>query len=123
MIVRFVDIGRIIDHHCLEMIVRLVDIGRIIDHHCLEMIVRFVDIGRIIDHHCFNFLFIMLCILDLLFVVGVMNICGTGGQLCVTEWEKRQNIKTKDPFLHKFLNNLFNDDREYLISRISTCEW
>jgi hypothetical protein len=86
MIVRFVDIGRIIDHHCLEMIVRLVDIGRIIDHHCLEMIVRFVDIGRIIDHHCFNFLFIMLCILDLLFVVvGVMNICGTGGQLCVTE--------------------------------------
>jgi hypothetical protein len=27
------------------MIVRFVDIGGIVDHHCLEMIVRFVDIG------------------------------------------------------------------------------
>jgi hypothetical protein len=27
------------------MIVRFVDISGIIDHHCLEMIVRFVDIG------------------------------------------------------------------------------
>ena len=45
MIVRFVDIGRIVDHHCLEMIVCFVDIGGIVDHHCLEMIVRFVDIG------------------------------------------------------------------------------
>jgi hypothetical protein len=49
MIVRFVDIGRIIDHHCLEMIVRLVDIGRIIDHHCLEMIVRLVDIKPVYE--------------------------------------------------------------------------
>jgi hypothetical protein len=40
-VVRFVDIGRIVDHHCF------VDIGRIVDHHC------FVDIGRIVDHHCF----------------------------------------------------------------------
>lgn len=54
---------------------------------------------------------------------GVMNICGTGGQLCVTEWEKRQNMKTKDPVLYQILNDLFNDGREYLISRISTCEW
>ena len=45
MIVRFVDIGGIVDHHCLEMIVRFVDIGGIIDHHCSEIIVRFVDIG------------------------------------------------------------------------------
>ena len=30
------------------MIVRFVDIGVIIDHHFLEVIVRFVDIGRII---------------------------------------------------------------------------
>ena len=36
MIVSFVDIGRIIDHHCLEVIVRFVDIGKIVDHHCLE---------------------------------------------------------------------------------------
>jgi hypothetical protein len=27
------------------MIVRFVDIGGIIDHHCLEIFVRFVDIG------------------------------------------------------------------------------
>ena len=48
MIVSFVDIGGIVDHHCLEVIVRFVeigDIGGIFDHHCLELIVRFVDIG------------------------------------------------------------------------------
>ena len=45
MIVLFVEIGGIIDHHCLETIVRFVDIGGIIDHHCLEVFVRFVDIG------------------------------------------------------------------------------
>jgi hypothetical protein len=27
MIIRFVDIGGIVDHHCLEMFVRIVDIG------------------------------------------------------------------------------------------------
>jgi hypothetical protein len=47
-----VDIGGIVDHHCLEVIVRLnVDIGEIVDHHCLEMIVRFVDIGENDDDH------------------------------------------------------------------------
>ena len=54
MIVSFVDIGGIVDHHCLEVIVRFVeigDIGGIFDHHCLELIVRFVDIGGIVDHH------------------------------------------------------------------------
>ena len=40
MIVRFVDIGGIVVHHCLEVIVRFVDIGRIVDHHCLEVIVN-----------------------------------------------------------------------------------
>jgi hypothetical protein len=30
-----------------------VDIGGIVDHHCLEMIVRFVDIDGIAEHHCF----------------------------------------------------------------------
>jgi hypothetical protein len=42
------------------VIVRFVDIGGIDDHHCLEVIVRFVDIGGIDDHHCLSFLFIRL---------------------------------------------------------------
>jgi hypothetical protein len=46
-VVRFVDIGRIVDHHCF------VDIGRIVDHHC------FVDIGRIVDHHGLYFFFMI----------------------------------------------------------------
>jgi hypothetical protein len=45
VIVRFVDIDRIVDHHCSEVIVCFVVIGRIVDHHCLEVIVCFVDIG------------------------------------------------------------------------------
>jgi hypothetical protein len=32
-----------------EVIVPVVDIGGIVDHHCLEVIVCFVDIGRIVD--------------------------------------------------------------------------
>jgi hypothetical protein len=40
VIVRFVDIGVLVDHHCLEVIVRFVYIGRLVDHHCLEVIVR-----------------------------------------------------------------------------------
>jgi hypothetical protein len=40
VIVRFVDICGIIDHHCLEVIVRFVDICGIIDHRCLEVIVN-----------------------------------------------------------------------------------
>jgi hypothetical protein len=45
VIVHFVDICGIVDHHCLEMIVRFVNISGIVDHQCLEGIVRFVDIG------------------------------------------------------------------------------
>jgi hypothetical protein len=37
VIVCFVDIGRIVDHHCLEVNVHFVDIGGIVDHHCLEV--------------------------------------------------------------------------------------
>jgi hypothetical protein len=45
VIVYFVDIGGIVDHHCLKVIVcRFTDIGGIVDHHCLEVIVYFVDI-------------------------------------------------------------------------------
>ena len=39
-------------------IFRFVDIGRIVYLHCLEVIVRFVDIDDIIRHHSLNFLFI-----------------------------------------------------------------
>jgi hypothetical protein len=39
VIVSFVDIGRVVDHHCLEVIVCFVDIGRVVDHHYLEVIV------------------------------------------------------------------------------------
>jgi hypothetical protein len=51
MIVCFVDIVGIVDHHCLEVIVCFVDIGGIVDHHCLEVVVCFVDIGEIVDYH------------------------------------------------------------------------
>jgi hypothetical protein len=42
VIVLFVDIGGIVDHHCLtifrrEVIVCFVDIGGIVDHHCLTI--------------------------------------------------------------------------------------
>ena len=39
------------------MIVRFVDIGGIVDRHCLKVIVRIVDIGGIVDHLCLNFFF------------------------------------------------------------------
>jgi hypothetical protein len=42
VIVCFVDIGGIYDHHCLEVTVCFVDIGRIVDHHCLEVIVLLI---------------------------------------------------------------------------------
>jgi hypothetical protein len=46
VVIRFVDIGGIVDHHCLEVaVIRFVDIGGIVDHHCLEVVViRFVVI-------------------------------------------------------------------------------
>jgi hypothetical protein len=39
------------------VIVSFVDIGGIVDHHCLEVIVRFVDIGGIDDHYCLSLFF------------------------------------------------------------------
>jgi hypothetical protein len=39
VIVCFVDIGGIVNHHCLEVIICFVDIGGIVDHHCLEVII------------------------------------------------------------------------------------
>ena len=33
------------------MIVCFVDIGGIVDHHCLEVVFRFVDIGGIANHN------------------------------------------------------------------------
>jgi hypothetical protein len=35
----------IVEHHSLEMTVRFVDIGGIADHQCLEVIFCFVDIA------------------------------------------------------------------------------
>jgi hypothetical protein len=36
VVVFFVDIGGINDHHCLEVVVYFVDIGGIVGHHYLE---------------------------------------------------------------------------------------
>jgi hypothetical protein len=41
VIVCFLYIGGIVDHHCLEEIVCFVDIGGIVDYHCWEEIVWF----------------------------------------------------------------------------------
>jgi hypothetical protein len=85
VIVSFVDIDGIVDHHCLEVIVSFVDIDGNVDHHCLEVVVSFVDggenllvvfsfciqsnkvrgdcsfvdIGENVDHHCLNILFML----------------------------------------------------------------
>ena len=58
----FVDIGGIVDHHCLEVIVSFLDIGGIVDQHGLEVIVRFVDIGGIVNHH---YLEIIVCFVEI----------------------------------------------------------
>ena len=58
MIVRFVDIGGIADHHCLEVIVRFVDIGGIADHHCLEVIVCFVDIREVKQADVYGYVYV-----------------------------------------------------------------
>ena len=42
-IVCFVDIGGIVNHHCLEVIVCFVDICGIVSHHCLKGIVCSVN--------------------------------------------------------------------------------
>jgi hypothetical protein len=33
------------------VIVGFVDVGGLVDHHCLEVIVHFVDVGGLVDHH------------------------------------------------------------------------
>jgi hypothetical protein len=43
VIVWFVDVGGIDDHHCLEVIVCFVDIGVINYHHCLDVIVTNIN--------------------------------------------------------------------------------
>jgi hypothetical protein len=37
VVVRFVEIGEIVDNYCLEMTLRFVDFGGIVDNYCLEM--------------------------------------------------------------------------------------
>ena len=39
MVVRFVDIGGLVDHYSLEVVVCFVDIGGHVDHHCLEVVI------------------------------------------------------------------------------------
>jgi hypothetical protein len=48
-VLHFVDIGVIVDHHCLETVLHFVDNGVIVDHHCLEVVLHFVDISVIVD--------------------------------------------------------------------------
>jgi hypothetical protein len=38
------------------VVVCFVDIGGIIDHHCLEVVVSFVDLGGIVDNQYIHFL-------------------------------------------------------------------
>jgi hypothetical protein len=54
VIVRFVEIAGIVDHHCLETIVHFVDIGGIVNHHCLETTVVFVDICGVMINNSTN---------------------------------------------------------------------
>ena len=35
-----------------EVIVRFVDVGEIVNHHYLAVTVRFTDVGGLVDHHC-----------------------------------------------------------------------
>jgi hypothetical protein len=34
------------------VIVRFVDVGEIANHHYLAVTVRFTDVGGLVDHHC-----------------------------------------------------------------------
>ena len=34
------------------MIVGFLDVGVLVDNHCLEVIVGFVDVGVLVDNHC-----------------------------------------------------------------------
>jgi hypothetical protein len=43
--VGFVDVGGLVDDHCLEVIVGFVDVGGLVDPHCVEEIVGFFDVG------------------------------------------------------------------------------
>ena len=43
------------------MIVRSVDIGGLVDHHCLEVIVHFVDVGGLVVHNCLDIIDCSLC--------------------------------------------------------------
>ena len=79
MPVCFVDIGRIVDHHCLtffrrELSVCFVDIGRIVYFVDIGRIVYFVDIGRIVYYHCLNFLFVaILKHVSILLTISLIN--------------------------------------------------
>jgi hypothetical protein len=48
------------------VIVCFVDIDGIVDHHLFKVIVRFVDIDGIVDHHLFKVMFALLILVELL---------------------------------------------------------
>jgi hypothetical protein len=54
VIVRFVDVGVLVDHHCLEVIVRFVDVGGLVYYHCLEVIAvmvnKYTNINKLNNH-------------------------------------------------------------------------
>jgi hypothetical protein len=52
------------------VIVRFVDIDGIVDHHCLKMIVDFVDIGGIVDYHCLKVNVVLLTLVELLTITA-----------------------------------------------------
>ena len=58
VIERWLPIGRIDDHHCIErwlFVLLIWPIGRIDDHHCIErwlFVLLIWPIGRIDGHHC-----------------------------------------------------------------------
>ena len=53
-----------------EVIVRFVDIGGIVDHHRLTFFC-FVDIGEIVNHHRLTFFcFVLLILVELLTITG-----------------------------------------------------
>jgi hypothetical protein len=49
-----------------KVIVRFGNIGGIVDHHLFRMIVRFVNIGGNVDHHLFKVMFALLILVELL---------------------------------------------------------
>ena len=93
MVICFVVIGGIVDHHCLEVVICFVDIGWIDNHHCLDVVICFVDIGWIEnhqfigsylvflnigwidDHYCWEVVIFLLILIELMTITVERFIC------------------------------------------------